>query len=155
MAFTTLDTIDEGIIYLLQADARRSITDIARRLNVADNTIRNRLERLEDEGVVNGYAVDIDYNRAGVQHHYLFICTVRVSEREAITDELLEIPGVTEVRTLMTGQRNVHVVAAGDDNDDITRIALAIDDFGLRIDVEDLIRAERRRPLAAFAIDDS
>lgn len=69
MAFTTLDTIDEGSSYLLQVDARRSITDVVRRLNVADNTVRNRLERLEAEGVIDGYAVDIDYTRAGVQHH--------------------------------------------------------------------------------------
>lgn len=151
---TLLDAADKGIIYLLQVNARHTITDIARRVNVVDNTVRNRLERLESEGVIRGYTADIDYNRAGIQHHYLFICTVHVSEREAIADELCEIPGVTEVRTLMTGQRNVHVVAVGDDNDDITRIAVAIDELGLRIDVEDLIRSERRQPFAAFAVDD-
>ena len=153
MESPTLDAIDRGIIYLLQAAARRSITDIARRLNVVDNTVRNRLERLEGAGVIVGFTVDLEYNRAGIQHHYLFICTIPLPEREPIVDDLLEIPGVIEVRTLMTGQRNVHIVAAGSDNDDITRIAMAIDELGLRIDVEDLIRTERRRPLEAFALE--
>jgi DNA-binding Lrp family transcriptional regulator len=153
MNSSTLDDIDKRIIYLLQENSRRSITDIAQRVNVADNTVRNRLERLESAGVIRGYTVDLDYSTAEVQHHYLFICTIRVTERETITGDLLEIPGVTEVRTLMTGQRNVHVVAAGDDNDDITRIALAIDELGLRIDVEDLIRTERRRPFETFATE--
>lgn len=57
-----------------------------------------------------------------------------------------------ECRTLMTGQRNVHVVAAGEDNDDITRIALALDELGLTIEMEDLIRAERSQPVATYAL---
>ena len=37
---------------MLQADARRPNTDIARRLGVAETTVRNRIERLTREGVV-------------------------------------------------------------------------------------------------------
>ena len=37
---------------MLQADARRPNTDIARRLRIAETTVRNRIERLTREGVV-------------------------------------------------------------------------------------------------------
>ena len=37
---------------MLQADARRPNTDIARRLGVAETTVRNRIARLTRDGVV-------------------------------------------------------------------------------------------------------
>lgn len=64
-----------------------------------------------------------------------------------MADEALDVPGVVEVRTLMTGTRNVYVTAAGSGNDDITRIALALDGVGLEIDRENLVRSQTRRPL--------
>ena len=62
---------------------------------------------------------------------------------------------MVEVRTLMTGTRNVYVTAAGSDNDDITRIALALDELGLGIDQEHLIRRHVRRPLEQFRLAES
>lgn len=150
---TPFDAVDRGIVYLLQRDARSTITDVATAVNVSDNTVRNRVRRLEERGVLEGYSADVDYNRIGVQHHYQFICTAGVNEREELADEALGVPGVIEVRTLMTGTRNVYVTAAGSDNDDITRIALALDGIGLGIDQENLIRSQTRQPLEQFQLE--
>lgn len=150
MAETPSDAVDRAIVYLLQQNARTTITDIAASVNVSDNTVRNRLRRLEERGIIEGYGVDVDYNRIGVQHHYQFICTACVNERETLASQTLEVPGVIEVRTLMTGTRNVYVTAAGSDNDDITRIALALDELGLEIEQENLIRSQTRQPLDQF-----
>ncbi|WP_336343505.1 Lrp/AsnC family transcriptional regulator [Halalkalicoccus ordinarius] len=150
MTDTAWDAVDRAIVHRLQQNARTTITDVAEAVNVSDNTVRNRIRRLEERGVIRGYRVDVDYNRIGVQHHYQFVCTASVSEREALADEALEVPGVIEVRTLMTGTRNVYVTAAGSDNDDITRIAMALDQLGLGIEEEDLIRSQTHQPLDGF-----
>lgn len=55
----------------------------------------------------------------------------------------------------MTGTRNVYVTAAGADNDDITRIAMALDEVGLGIEEEDLIRSQTRQPLDGFRLEGS
>lgn len=55
----------------------------------------------------------------------------------------------------MTGTRNVHVTAAGSDNDDITRIALALDGLGLEIEQENLIRSQTRQPLDGFRLQEN
>lgn len=150
---TPFDAVDRGIVYLLQQNARNTITDVATAVNVSDNTVRNRVRRLEERGVIEGYSADIDYNRIGVQHHYQFVCTASVSDREELANEALDVPGVVEVRTLMTGTRNVYVTAAGSDNDDITRIAMALDETGLEIEVENLVRSRTRRPLQQFRLE--
>lgn len=153
MGNSPFDAVDRGIVYQLQRDARTTITDIAEYVNVSDNTVRNRIRRLEDEGVIKGYSVDIDYNAMDVQHHYQFVCTARVSEREALAEEALDVPGVIEVRTLMTGTRNVYATVAGSDNDDISRIAMSLDEIGLTIDEEDLVRRDVRQSLEQFRLE--
>ena len=66
MADTPADAVDRVIVHLLQRNARNTITDIAAAVGVSDNTVRNRIRRLEDRGVIEGYSVDVDYNRIGV-----------------------------------------------------------------------------------------
>ncbi len=68
------------------------ITGIANELNVADNAVRNRIAKLESAGVIDGYTVTVDYDRTGVQHYYLFICTTRVGDREALAADVQRIP---------------------------------------------------------------
>lgn len=146
MSTAPVDEIDRAILYHLQEDGRRSITDIATDLDVSDNTVRNRIQRMEEAGIITGYTVKVDYDAAGIQHHYVFVCTARVSEREELAAEVRKLPGVIEVLTLMTGTDNVFVIAVTSRKDEITDLAYAIDELGLRIEREHLIREHTRQP---------
>ncbi len=46
-----LDDIDKKIILELQEDARRQFKIIAKKLNVSEGTIKNRVTRLKNRGV--------------------------------------------------------------------------------------------------------
>jgi len=48
-----LDELDRAIIGLLQEDGRMAYTEMARRLGVAEATVRKRVSRLLEEGVVH------------------------------------------------------------------------------------------------------
>lgn len=150
MTSTPLDETDRAIIYHLQSNGRQPITDIADAVEVADNTVRNRIARLKQDGIIQGYSVNVDYDRAGVPHYYIFLCTAPVSEREQLADATREMEGVVEVVTLMTGESNVLVHAIGMEKDDITHLAYDIDDLGLRINSEHVVRDHTRHPFTAF-----
>lgn len=145
-----LDAIDRGILYHLQEDGRRPITDIADALDVADNTVRNRMQDMEDAGVIRGYTVDVDYSAAGVEHHYVFVCSTRVRDRERFAAEIRSLPGVVEVLTLMTGTHNLYVLGAGQRKDDITELAYAIDELGPTIEREFLVRDHVKQAFSGF-----
>jgi DNA-binding Lrp family transcriptional regulator len=57
MSATPLDTLDRRLIALLQADARQSTAELARKLGVARTTVLARLARLEKQAVIVGYTV--------------------------------------------------------------------------------------------------
>jgi len=48
-----LDSLDRQILKLLQQDGRMPYTEMARRLDVAEATVRKRVSRLLEEGVVH------------------------------------------------------------------------------------------------------
>jgi len=52
-----LDEVDRRIVAVLQEDGRTSNREIARKLNVSEATVRNRISRLLDEDLINIVAV--------------------------------------------------------------------------------------------------
>jgi DNA-binding Lrp family transcriptional regulator len=145
-----LDDVDEAILHLLQGDARLSMTEMADALPVSANTVRNRILALEAAGVITDSLVDVDYARTPYPILYHFTCTVSIGERESLADEALEIPGVIGVTELMTGRRNLLVRAVGRNQDDLTAIAQVLDDRGIEVVDETLIKRNARRPLSYF-----
>jgi len=150
-----LDSIDKHILYYLQQDARNTSSgEIAEKLDLSASTIRTRLKKLETSGIVRGYHIDIDYDLAGYPLYTKIICTAPVPERGTIANEARKIHGVTAVREVMTGERNVYVNAIGRDHDDLNRISEDLDELGLKIADEQLIRNEYVCPYHGFLRDD-
>lgn len=151
MTLRGIDDLDRRILYTLQEDARHaSSRDIAARTGVSASTVRKRIKRLEDEGVLAGYRAVVDYERAGYQLHVQVVCTAPVAERDTLAAEALAVPGVVGVRGLATGERNVVVTVVGDDGDDLTRIVTELNTLGLTILEEELVRSDAARPFSGF-----
>lgn len=150
-----LDDLDRHILFELQRDARRtSSSTIAEATGVSASTVRNRIRGLEESGIINGYHVDVDYEAAGFQLYTKIICTAPVTVREEIARKALEVPGVAAVREVMTGSENVYVNAVGTDHDDLSRIARDLDELGLKVIDEQLIRNEYVCPYHGFGSAD-
>ena len=138
-----LDSIDRQILSALQGRARHtSSTEVAEQLDISASTVRSRLAKLEDRGIIRGYYVDIDYDAAGYPLFTKIVCTAPVAERDDLAKAAQEIRGVTAVREVMTGERNVYVNAIGTDHDDLNRISTELDELGLHVVDEQLVREE-------------
>lgn len=150
----SIDDLDRRIIHALQGDARNtSASEIAESLDVSARTVRNRIHRLEDAEVIRGYDVDVDYEAAGYQLHTLIVCTAPIHEREEIARRALDVDGVVALREVMTGAENVHVEVVGVDGNDLSRIGRDLNDIGLEVVDEDLIRNEYTRPFHQFSAE--
>jgi Lrp/AsnC family leucine-responsive transcriptional regulator len=55
-----LDEFDRGIIAALQDDARMPVAQVAERVALSATPVSRRIKRLEDEGVIRGYAPVLD-----------------------------------------------------------------------------------------------
>jgi len=56
----SLDKTDRKILDIVSADARVSITELARQVALSKTPVLARLKRLEKQGVIRGYSAQID-----------------------------------------------------------------------------------------------
>lgn len=138
-----LDDVDRGILYFLQRDARHtSAKDIADEVSVSANTVRNRIARLEDRGVIEGYQPTLNYEEADFQLRVLIICSASIIERSELAQQALNVSGVINVRELMMAQRNIRVTAVGGQKERIMEIVHQLAELGLTIESEELVTNE-------------
>jgi DNA-binding Lrp family transcriptional regulator len=84
-----LDEIDEKVLNEYLEDSRRSVREIARRVGVAPGTVVTRMKKLEQEGVIKKYTVQLDSEKLGYDLTAIIECTISggmmVEAGEAIT----------------------------------------------------------------------
>lgn len=146
-----LDDVDRGILYMLQEDARNNVAaSIAEEVGVSPNTVRSRIERLEDAEIIQGYHPHINYEKAGYLLHVIFVCSVPISNRAGIAEKALGIEGVVEVTEILSGHQNLSVKSLGENSDDITAIAEQLEELGVEIFDERFIKRVRPKPFSHF-----
>ncbi|CQH59196.1 Lrp/AsnC family transcription regulator [Halobacterium hubeiense] len=146
-----IDDVDRAILYALQEDARNmSSGDIAERTGTSDSTVRKRIQRLEESGVVKGYSASVDYQQSGYPLRMLLYCTASIPERGELIPEILAIDGVVSVQELVTGDENLLVTAVGESDGDITSVAQELLDMGLTVADEVLVRSHETTPFGGF-----
>jgi Lrp/AsnC family leucine-responsive transcriptional regulator len=93
-----LDGTDLEVLDLLGRDARRSLADIARRVNLSSPAVKRRIDRLEQIGVITGYTTVVDHAKLGrpleAFAEVRFAGTTRVDEISAIADDIPEVEAV-------------------------------------------------------------
>lgn len=91
-----LDNIDRKIILELQKDARRQFKVIAKKLNVSEGTIKNRVTRLINRGILK---LEARVNPFALPNQISAVVGVNLKERnhEEKIKEIEKIPGITSV----------------------------------------------------------
>lgn len=109
-----LDDLDLRILNLLQENAKLTYTEIGSKLDVAHSTVYDRIQLMEEHGVIKKYKVVIDLEKAGVQE-ITALMTIHTDPKESehIASKLAEFPEVLEVSSSFSEELviNAKVVA--------------------------------------------
>lgn len=95
-----LDDIDRRILRLLQANAKTSQAEIADQVGIKAPSVFERIKKLEQRGVIQGYNAVIDVSKLG-KHLTAFISVTlesgsRYADDTKIVEQLREDPQVEE-----------------------------------------------------------
>ncbi|MGQ0572438.1 MAG: Lrp/AsnC family transcriptional regulator [Armatimonadota bacterium] len=118
----TLDPVDLALISELQKDGRLPLTELSGKLGVSHGTVRNRLEKLIQEGLIKVAAV-VDPAKVGLSTQLLLGINADLGQMLAIEKELARFPEVYFVST--TTGRLDFLIAAAFPNDSELRQFLA------------------------------
>jgi len=117
---------------------------------VTGTTISNRIEQLEEQGIILGYNPEINYEAAGYPMRVLFICSTPLSERPEMAERALEVWGVVNVREMLAGEENLNVEVVAETTSEIEQSTNQLDELGLRIVSSDILADERIQPWNHF-----
>ena len=98
-----VDSLDKLIIEMLKKDSRRPFVEIASNLGVSEGTIRSRVHRMTEMGVIRGFTIKTSSKNVKA------LVEIRVNvntDTEKIAEELAEYDGVTEVFEV-TGDQDI------------------------------------------------
>lgn len=112
-----LDETDRAILRILTRDARTPFSEIARRIDMSSATVHDRVGRMEDAGVIEGYHASVDERAVGYDVRALVGLRVEQGREEDALARLREIEPVQAIH-LTTGEWDVilHVIAEDTDH---------------------------------------
>jgi Lrp/AsnC family transcriptional regulator for asnA, asnC and gidA len=117
-----IDNLDKKILSLIQADARISFTEIARKFNMTGQGIHLRIQKLINIGVIKGSHYDIDPKMIG--YHtcaYIGIFLEKGGQYEQVLKELEKIPEIIHC-DFTTGNYSIFVKMYTRDNEHLKKI---------------------------------
>ncbi|WP_144799034.1 Lrp/AsnC family transcriptional regulator [Halorubrum depositum] len=112
-----LDETDRAILRILQEDARTPFSEVARQIDMSSATVHDRVGRMEEAGVIEGYHAEVDPKAVGYGVSAFVGLRVEQGREADALDRLHDIDGVSEIH-LTTGEWDVilRVVAADTDS---------------------------------------
>jgi DNA-binding Lrp family transcriptional regulator len=123
----SLDALDGQIMMLFATEPRIGVLQASRRLGVARGTVQARLDRLENGGVITGWAPSVDPSALG--YPVTAFATLEITQgaaaagsgHEPVTSHLRGIPEVLEAYTI-TGGADMMVRLIARSNADLQRV---------------------------------
>ncbi|RRN62159.1 Lrp/AsnC family transcriptional regulator [Caulobacter sp. 602-1] len=122
----TIDAVDQKLLAALRENGRASTADLARRVGRSRTTVQSRIERLERDGIIMGYAVRLspDHEHGAVRAHVM----IKIAPKESRAVEAA-LRAIREVRVLhsVSGDFDMIAVAA---TTSVARMDEIIDSIG-------------------------
>ncbi|MBY6287232.1 AsnC family transcriptional regulator [Nanohaloarchaea archaeon H12] len=87
-----MDSKDREILDRLEENGRAAFTEISEDMNVSEGTVRNRVQRMKDEGVIEKFTVEISE-----QEQVKAFVSVDISTERDFEDVLDDLPNDLEV----------------------------------------------------------
>jgi DNA-binding Lrp family transcriptional regulator len=98
-----MDELDENIIDVLKKDSRRPFVEVAEQLQVSEGTIRSRVRKMTEDGIIKGFTIKTSSRNVKA------MVEIRVdvnTDTDAVAKTLASQDGVTEVYEV-TGDQDI------------------------------------------------
>jgi DNA-binding Lrp family transcriptional regulator len=98
-----IDHLDDKIIEILKKDSRRPFVEIANELEVSEGTIRSRVKKLLEEGIIQAFTIKTSSKNVKALVEVKIDVNVNTSD---IADQIAGFDGVSEVYEV-TGEEDI------------------------------------------------
>jgi DNA-binding Lrp family transcriptional regulator len=123
----TLDDIDEAIIKILQENAKTSYRVIQDELKISIGTIHNRISKLEENKVIEGYTLKLNNEILGYKLTFLIRINIDGKHTQEILEEITKKPEVCSVFHT-TGEQSAALICRFKEAQDVHNFIRALNE---------------------------
>lgn len=87
-----MDEIDVKILSELQSDSRLSIRELSKRINLSPPSVAERVRKLEDKGIIEGYTIKVNRKLMGFPIDCFVMVTMKNGEYERFKRFIADYP---------------------------------------------------------------
>lgn|SRR5690606_4981257 len=106
----TVDILDTRIIKLLQENSRCSFAELGRKISLSPTSVRERVQRLEDLGIIESYSLKINQALLGYGIEVFILLKIFDGKLNLALKEIISMEEVQEAHRI-TGPYNIHIKA--------------------------------------------
>jgi len=117
--------LDIEILKKLSEDGRISLRQLAKDLDKSPVTIKNHVEKLENNGSIMDYGVQIDYEKLGYDIIALIELTIAKGKMLEVEQEIANIPNVFAVYDI-TGEYDALILARFKNKENLSKMIKTI-----------------------------
>ncbi|MFH1240341.1 MAG: Lrp/AsnC family transcriptional regulator [Candidatus Diapherotrites archaeon] len=81
-----LDKKDFLLLKELSSNSRKTVKELSEKLKLSGNATAHRIKKLEKEGVIAGYTIQIDSNKVGMTYHRIILKIASSSTKKKLND---------------------------------------------------------------------
>lgn len=109
-----MDTLDQELITLLKHNSREAVSNLAQMLNISRATVRARIEKLQNTGVIEGFTVQLGENHPQNPIRGLTMIKIEGNKTEKLIKQILKMPNI-ECAHYTNGQWDIVVEISAHD----------------------------------------
>ena len=121
MVLNGLDALDRRLADLLTQNARYTYSELGERLGLSRVAIKNRMDALEERGIIEGYTVIVNPQKLGSAVSCYYELEARPDALPEILRRLEACPTVTQIYRV-TGECCLHIHAVAADQEELERL---------------------------------
>lgn len=103
-----IDAVDRKIVEMLKANSKASFAEISKKIFLSSSSVRERIKKLEDIGVIKGYTLAVDQALLGNTIEVFILLKVFTGKLQFAIEELKSYAEIQEVHRI-TGHQNFHM----------------------------------------------
>lgn len=124
-----VDSLDTRIIDILKLNSRYSYAEIGRIINLSPSSVRERVQKLEDTGVIDSYTLKVNLKRLGYNIEVFILLKIFDGKLNLALKEIHSFKEV-EFAHRITGPYNIHIKAVLKDQEHLQKFVDTLINYG-------------------------
>ena len=124
-----LDQTSWSILACLQENARASFADIGREVGMSAPAVADRMAKLEEAGIIRGYRIEVDYEKAGYALKALIAFSAHSGKFQSFLNYIAKLDEVLECHRV-TGNHCIYLKVVAENSGRLQELLARMMEFG-------------------------